>query len=132
MEQQLVSSLHKTLLMSSIENHDQARTVSRMTSDHPDDRAKSAKLLAMFQCSLGGTIFIYQGQEIGMCNVPRDWGEEEYKDIETIKFIEGERAHRRAATGKEPDMSDVLRSIRQTARDNARTPMQVSSLLVTR
>ena len=118
--------------MISIENHDQARSVSRMTSDHPDDRAKSAKLLGMFHCSFGGTIFVYQGQEIGMCNVPRDWGEEEYKDIETIEHIQGERAYRRAATGKEPDMSDVLRSMRQTARDNARTPMQVSKIAETR
>lgn len=103
-----------------------------MTSDHPDDRAKSAKLLSMFHCSLGGTIFVYQGQEIGMCNMPRKWGEEEYKDIATIEYIEGERAYRRAATGKEPDMSDVLRSVCQTARDNARTPMQVGGVAETR
>ncbi|ORX36066.1 putative hydrolase [Kockovaella imperatae] len=108
-----------------LENHDQPRTISRIASDHPEDRAKSAKLLSMFHCSLGGTIFIYQGQEWGLCNVPRSWGEEEYKDIETIQEIEGERQHRKKATGEaNPDVSDVLKYMRQTARDNGRTPMQ--------
>lgn len=81
----------------------------------------------MFQCSLTGTLFVYQGQEMGLCNVPRNWGEEEYKDIETIQNLEGEREYRRKTTGeKDPDMSDVLKDIRQTARDNGRTPIQVS------
>ncbi|CAD6587105.1 MAG: hypothetical protein TREMPRED_004662 [Tremellales sp. Tagirdzhanova-0007] len=111
-----------------VENHDQPRTVSRMASDHPADRAKSAKLLSMFHCALGGTIFIYQGQEIGTCNVPREWSEEEYKDVETIQHIQGERDHRRKMTsGKNPDVSDLLKGMRETARDNARTPIQWDS-----
>jgi len=108
-----------------LENHDQPRTISRIASDHPDDRAKSGKLLAMFHCSLTGTLFVYQGEEMGLCNVPRDWTEEEYKDIETIQHFEGERAHRRKLTGeKDPDVSDVLVDLRETARDNGRTPIQ--------
>ena len=100
-----------------------------MASDHPADRAKSAKLLSMFHCALGGTIFIYQGQEIGTCNVPREWSEEEYKDVETIQHIQGERDHRRKMTsGKNPDVSDLLKGMRETARDNARTPIQVRRL----
>ena len=86
----------------------------------------SAKLLSMFHCSLGGTIFIYQGQEWGICNVPRLWGEEEYKDIETIQEFESERKHRQKNGQANPDVSDVLRYMRQTARDNGRTPVQVS------
>ena len=98
-----------------------------MASDHPEDRVQSAKLTCMFHCGLGGTLFIYQGQEMGLCNVPRDWKEEEYKDIETIQNLEGERDHRRRKTGEEdPDMSDYLQGIRETARDNGRTPIQVS------
>ena len=97
-----------------------------MASDHPDDRGKSAKLTAMFHAALTGTLFMYQGQEMGLCNVPREWGEEEYKDIETIQFLQGERDHKRKNTGeRDPDISGVLKGIRQTARDNARTPMQV-------
>lgn len=118
----------KRLTCGSLENHDQPRIVSRMASDHPDDRTKAAKLTAMFHCALGGTLFLYQGQEIGLCNVPRSWGEEEYKDIETIQFLEGEREHRRKTTGEtDPDITEVIKGIRQTARDNGRTPIQVGT-----
>ncbi|ORY32235.1 glycoside hydrolase superfamily [Naematelia encephala] len=111
-----------------LENHDQPRTISRFCSDHPEDRAKSAKLISMFQSSLGGTLFMYQGQEIGLCNVPRDWPEEEYIDVESIANLQSEREYRRRKTGEQnPDMSDMLKSLRQTARDNGRTPMQWDS-----
>ena len=127
MEFELVSHLCGVLFISgSLENHDQPRTVSRILSDHPEDRAKCARLLSMFHCSLTGTIFVFQGQEYGMINVPRDWPEEEYKDVETIQLVQGEREYRKRKTGEaNPDVSDVLRGIRQTARDNGRTPMQV-------
>lgn len=48
------------------ENHDQGRSVSRFASDEPRYRAVSAKMLAVLMCSLTGTLFVYQGQEIGM------------------------------------------------------------------
>lgn len=119
--------IYKRKTDGSLENHDQPRTISRIASDHPEDRAKSAKLLAMFHATLTGTLFVYQGQEWGLCNVPRDWSIEEYKDIETIQNLEGEREYRRKQQGVEdPDMSDVIKDMRETARDNGRTPMQVS------
>ncbi|EIW72517.1 hypothetical protein TREMEDRAFT_66927 [Tremella mesenterica DSM 1558] len=96
-----------------IENHDQPRIVSRLTSDHPLDRAKCAKLISMLHTTLTGTLFIFQGEEIGMVNFPRDWGEEEYKDVET-----------RTAGEQDPNMIDLLEGMRMTARDNGRTPMQ--------
>lgn len=111
--------------MISLENHDQPRTITRITSDHPEDRAHCAKLMSIFHCSLTGTIFVYQGAEIGLCNVPESWGEEEYKDIETIQHLQGEREYRKRQ-GKSEDVSDVLKEMRLTARDNGRTPMQVS------
>ena len=40
----------------------------------------------MLQASLTGTLFIYQGQEIGMTNLPRSWSIDEYKDINTINY----------------------------------------------
>src|SRR3569833_6759 len=55
-----------------IESHDQGRSVSRYASDAPEYRAISAKLLSLMLCALTGTLFIYQGQEIGMINVPKD------------------------------------------------------------
>lgn len=67
-----------------LENHDQPRSVSRFAIDRPEHREASAKLIALFLGFQAGTPFIYQGQEIGMTNVPRDWPIEEYKDIDCI------------------------------------------------
>jgi glycosidase len=39
------------------------------------------------QTTLAGTLYVYQGEEIGMRNVPKDWKPEEYKDIESINFF---------------------------------------------
>ena len=72
-----------------IENHDQARSVSRFGNDSPQWRALSAKLLAMLQTTQTGTLYVYQGEEIGMKNFPREWGIEEYKDVATINFYRG-------------------------------------------
>ena len=69
-----------------IENHDQSRVVSRFGNDSKEWRSRSAKLLALFEVSQGGTLFVYQGQELGLKNVPASWGLEEYKDVATINF----------------------------------------------
>ena len=69
-----------------IENHDNARSVSRFGNDTAKWRALSAKLLAILQTTQSGTLFVYQGEEIGMKNFPRPWGIEEYKDVATINF----------------------------------------------
>jgi oligo-1,6-glucosidase len=45
-------------------------------------------MLAMVLTSMTGTLFIYQGQEIGMTNAPKSWGAEEYKDIRSVNFYE--------------------------------------------
>lgn len=66
-----------------IENHDQARSVSRFA----DGRAGAAKMLAVLMaCAQSGTVYVYQGQEIGMRNVPHEWGIEEYKDVASQLF----------------------------------------------
>ena len=61
------------------ENHDNGRSVSRFGSDAPEFREISAKMLALMMVTMTGTLFIYQGQEIGMINAPREWPIEEYK-----------------------------------------------------
>jgi len=38
------------------------------------------------QTTLIGTLYIYQGEELGMCNIPLSWGPEEYKDIESVNY----------------------------------------------
>ncbi len=47
-----------------LENHDQRRSVSRFIDPH--FYKEGAKALSMFLLTLKGTIFIYQGEEIGM------------------------------------------------------------------
>lgn len=68
------------------ENHDQPRSISRYTDDSDEWREYGAKLLCLMQTTLAGTLFVYQGEEIGMRNVPTSWRPEEYKDIESVNF----------------------------------------------
>jgi oligo-1,6-glucosidase len=69
-----------------IENHDHARAVTRFGDDSEEWRAKSAKMLAILEISQSGTLYIYQGLELGLRNFPRTWGIEEYKDIATQNY----------------------------------------------
>lgn len=56
-----------------VENHDQARSVSRFGDDSAQWRERSGRMLALLFASLSGTLFVYQGQEIGMINMPKEW-----------------------------------------------------------
>lgn len=103
------------------ENHDQGRSVSRFASDAPEHREKSAKLLALMLAALTGTLFLYQGQEIGMVNIPSSWPIGEYKDIEGLGYY-NEVA--RATGGDAEALARVVRNLSILGRDNARTPMQ--------
>ncbi|KAL8291593.1 hypothetical protein RQP46_001851 [Phenoliferia psychrophenolica] len=106
---------------------DQARSVSRFANDSPEFRTRSAKVLATLHNSLCGTVYIYEGDEIGMKNVPSSWTIDDFPDVATkmywqtcVFFVE-----RIATTGEaNPDMADVLDQLLHKARDNARTPMQ--------
>jgi oligo-1,6-glucosidase len=40
----------------------------------------------MLEISQGGTLFVYQGEELGMKNSPRSWGIEKYKDLATQNY----------------------------------------------
>lgn len=71
-----------------LENHDQSRSISRFASDKPTNRVRSGKLLAMLLGTLTGTLYLYQGQEIGMVNVPDTWGPEDLKDVEIVNYLE--------------------------------------------
>ena len=52
-----------------VENHDNPRSVSRYCDDSDTYREDGAKLLALMQTTLGGTLFVYQGEELGMRNL---------------------------------------------------------------
>ncbi|EPX72886.1 maltase alpha-glucosidase Mal1 [Schizosaccharomyces octosporus yFS286] len=102
-----------------IENHDQPRTVSRYLSDSPAYRAQSSKLMALFIVFQGGTPFVYQGQELALANIPRDWPVSEYVDIETQNFW-------KLFMSGNPTPEEIQKTmdiVNMRARDNGRTPM---------
>ncbi|KAF8551259.1 glycoside hydrolase family 13 protein [Imleria badia] len=110
-----------------IENHDQARSVSRFGNDSPAWRAISAKMLAVLEVTQTGTVYVYQGQELGMKNFPRTWGIEAYKDVASQNYWALIKEQRKKEQGREDvDMEDVLDGFQQKARDHARIPMQAS------
>ncbi|KAL2408647.1 Alpha-glucosidase [Exophiala dermatitidis] len=105
-----------------MENHDQGRSISRFADDStPAYRVKSAKLIAAHQALQSGTIFLYQGQELAQINVPKEWGLDQYRDIEV-------QNHWQTVLRDFPDDKEkqemFKRQYRLIGRDNARTPMQ--------
>ena len=105
-----------------LENHDGGRSVSRFASDSERNfRVSSAKLLSVFLSTLSGTLFLYQGQEIGMVNIPKDWPMEDYKDVETLQAYDIEKER---CKGDPEKMKILMKYIHAFARDHARTPVQ--------
>lgn len=110
-----------------IENHDNPRSVSRYADDSDAFRDRSAKILALMQITLAGTLYVFQGEELGMRNVPRSWDPEtDYKDIEAINFWKKSKAlYGPDGTNPNPAKLDEARTILQRkARDHSRTPVQ--------
>ncbi|EGW33677.1 uncharacterized protein SPAPADRAFT_59047 [Spathaspora passalidarum NRRL Y-27907] len=105
-----------------IENHDFPRSITRFGNDSPEYREISGKALALLQCCLTGTEFIFQGQEIGMVNVPRDWKIDDYLDINTLNYYKQFKSKNPNAC--EDQVNDLMTKINYLARDNARTPVQ--------
>lgn len=101
-----------------IENHDEPRGVScYIRAEDLGDHAKM--LLATVYFCLKGIPWIYQGQEIGMENLP-------VTDISEVDDISARDQYQRAIdAGLEP--AEALRIIEKRSRDNARTPFQWDS-----
>lgn len=107
-----------------LENHDWSRSISRFASDDSYHREASGKMLALMLVALSGTLFIYQGQEIGMVNAPSTWPIEEFKDLDAANYYE----EIRKKTKDDPQaLLEAKQRIQFIARDNARTPMQWNS-----
>ncbi|KAL8961535.1 MAG: hypothetical protein Q9193_001921 [Seirophora villosa] len=104
------------------ENHDNPRSVSRYTDDSDKYRTYGATLLALMQTTLNGTLYVYQGQELGMRNFPKSWDPlKDYKDIEAINFWKKSLD----LFGSNPEELVKQRKVlEKKARDHARTPMQ--------
>ncbi|TAA69154.1 alpha-glucosidase [Planococcus salinarum] len=98
-----------------LENHDRPRTVSTWGDDQ-EFWQESATALACMYFLMQGTPFIYQGQEIGMTNVPFD-DIKMFRDVETKNFYRYNRMHG-------VPHEELMETIKKISRDNARTPMQ--------
>lgn len=105
-----------------IENHDQARAISRYLSDEPQFRAYASKLVAVFINFQCGTPFIYQGQELGLANIPRDVPLKEYIDVESIRSLDALNEETNGHPTAEQTEA-LRRGLQANARDHARTPM---------
>lgn len=105
-------------------NHDQPRLASRFGDDSTKFLLeKSSKMLATCLYCMKGTPYIFQGDEIGMTNVPIS-SLEECRDIESInaynEFVNEKKIY---------DDSYMMDCIALKGRDNARTPIQWNSSL---
>lgn len=100
-------------------NHDQPRCVSRFgDTSTPLYHEKSAKMLAICLHMMQGTPYIYQGEELGMTNVPFT-SLKDYRDIDSLNSYK-----QLVEIDKTVKPEDMLRYLRKSSRDNARTPMQ--------
>lgn len=103
-----------------LENHDQPRSITRFGDDSPNYRVLSGKLLSVLLSVLTGTLYVYQGQEIGQINF-KNWPVEKYEDVE----IRTNFASIKAEHGEDSaQMKKFLKAIALISRDHARTPMQ--------
>lgn len=98
-------------------NHDQPRMLSRMGNDSDEYRELSAKMLATTLHMMQGTPYVYQGEELGMTNVP-------FRNMDDIRDIESINAFREMTEAGIFDEETMFRYICYKGRDNARTPVQ--------
>ena len=99
------------------ENHDQPRSVSRFGNDDREYREKSAKMLATCLHMMQGTPYVYQGEELGMTNVP-------FRDISDFRDLDSINAYHELVGQGVFTEEEMMRYLRYKSRDNARTPFQ--------
>ena len=100
------------------ENHDQTRSISRYGNDSPEYREVSAKMLATCLHMMQGTPYVYQGEELGMTNVPFT-SIDQFRDLDSINAYRELVEEQKVFTSEE-----MMRYLRYKSRDNARTPFQ--------
>ena len=98
------------------ENHDQPRSVSRFGNDG-EYRELSAKMLATCLHMMQGTPYIYQGEELGMTNVP-------FNDISDFRDLDSINAWHELVGKGVFTKDEMMKYLRYKSRDNARTPFQ--------
>lgn len=100
-----------------LSNHDNPRLVSSYGDDSPEFRVPSAKLIEAMLLTLRGTVFLYQGDELGMTNYPFA----KIGDFDDIAIKNAYKTY--VQSGKVPEGMFVS-TVSRIARDNSRTPMQ--------
>ena len=98
-------------------NHDNPRLVSSFGDDSPAFRVPSAKVLATMLLTLRGTVFLYQGDELGMTNYP-------FRTMADFDDIEAKNGYKADVLTGHTSEEAYLANLRHMSRDNARTPMQ--------
>lgn len=99
-----------------LSNHDQPRHISRFGSEDERFRRASAKALCLYNMTLRGTPFLYQGEECGMTNLPL--ARDEWKDFDAINGYKLLQSMMHLPKG----IAEKI--VRRYSRDNARTPVQ--------
>ena len=100
-----------------LENHDQLRSVSRF-GDEKEFYKESAKALSLFLLSLKGTIFIYEGEEIGTLNY-KNLTYEETNDCMAKNAVDSTRKILHVSKNR------AFKWVNKTVnRDHARAPFQ--------
>lgn len=100
------------------ENHDQPRSVSRFGNDSVRYHDVSAKMLATCLHMMQGTPYVYQGEELGMTNVPFT-SADQFRDLDSINAY-----HELVEDQNVFSHEEMMRYLRWKSRDNARTPFQ--------
>ncbi len=101
-----------------IENHDEPRGVSRYIPEG-EATVTAKKLLATVYFNVKGLPWIYQGQEIGMENIPIS----SIDEVDDIASIDNYKVALEAGVSPET----ALHFVEKYGRDNARTPFQWTS-----
>jgi len=74
--------------------------------------------------SLTGTLFLYQGQEIGMYNHPPHWDIQDLRDIDSLNAYDDVKTQH----GADPLwLKKAMKGLQLVGRDNARLPIQWDS-----
>ncbi len=98
-----------------VENHDNPRMVSKI-DPREEYRDFIAKLLAVVLLTARGTVFLYQGQELGAANV-------DFQDLSELRDIESLNKYESLIeSGVSPEAA--WKTVLCGTRDHARTPMQ--------
>lgn len=98
-----------------LNNHDQPRVNSRY-GNTKKYWFESSSLFAILMFSLKGTVFLYQGEEIGMTN-PEFNSIDEYRDVESLNAF-------KILKEQNIDEKEIIKILKVKSRDNSRTPMQ--------